>query len=236
MSSLFQWHTLARAAEGLRNDKRDAKTSGLAGKGCCLVKAPHVLVHVSHLWDAVTLLSCLTMVESCNSLSAEGAQPRQLFRGTKLPFNSRLGFQVPSCLEIGCGFHFVVIRCAVANVVAENYHFPLPFPLLGWSVLPWHGWGSAGLWWGAGGLGPDTDRGVLLKLVAAAKLTAQPQSERQEWTAQDFLNLLRSWICNRALTIATAWHASVGHETVNFHFSPSRRRHRGKKISVISVN
>lgn len=43
-----------RAAEGLEDDKRDAETSGLAGKRCSLVKAPNVVVRVSHLWDAVT--------------------------------------------------------------------------------------------------------------------------------------------------------------------------------------
>lgn len=44
-------------------DKIDAKTSGLAGEWYSLLKAHSVWVHVSHLWDALTLLFCLATVE-----------------------------------------------------------------------------------------------------------------------------------------------------------------------------
>jgi len=160
-----------------------------------------------------------------------------LFGGTKLPLNCRSGFQVPSSLEIGCGLHFAMIRRAVVICGCRTLS-PSAALSAAWVECP------ALAWLRLGGFVVQCWRASSwCRSRSPCEIGCSSKVYSIAWVRKAGMNSLdrtfslsRSCICSRALTIATAWHSSVGHETVNFHFSPSRRKHRGKKISVISVN
>lgn len=72
------------------------------------------------------------------------------------------------------------------------------------------------LWCRAGGLSNESGGGVLVQLVVAAKLALLGRAG----TNSSVLPASPTGMCNRALTVATAWRSFVGYERVNSHFSP----------------
>lgn len=69
------------------------------------------------------------------------------------------------------------------------------------------------LWCRAGGLSNESGGGVLVQLVVAAKLALLGRAG----TNSSVLPASPTGMCNRALTVATAWRSFVGYERVISH-------------------